>query len=233
MDQMKKKLAYFSLVTLVLTGCEPVVVNEVAVGEPAEVSTVTETTVSEENGAIKSSANVTVAEDAFTDIPQAIAVLTSATEQSEIAQALVWLGMQGEAAVEPLNAVLKDNSGQLSGKIYACRALGQIGSPASGALVEALSSDSGAVRINAAKQLGKIKPSSQAIVAALLKLVDHEDIQSRQHALKALTEIGPPAEDQATQRLIALLNDANESDIVRNEAKRALKSIAPRHTFKD
>ena len=229
---IKKKICLV-LLAMIVTGCEPLVVEEVPVAETSAASVGTEANADEESGVTAQSSGVSVADDAFDDVPQAVAVLTSAKEQTNVVQALVWLSMQGKPAVEPLSAVLQDDSAELSAKVYACRALGQIGSPASEALVDALSSETGAVRINAAKQLGRIKPSNQAIIAALVKLVDHLDTQSRQHALKALTEIGPAAKDLATDRLIAVLNDTNENDIVRNEAKRALKSVAPRQTFND
>lgn len=182
----------------------------------------------------------TVAADAYPGIPEALAALLLAAESAgdgdeqtreERLKATGWLAMQKEAAVAPLAEKLSDESVGRAGKIVICRTLGQVGPAAEAPLTAALESEEQLVRINAAEQLAIIKPTNESIIKTLIGLLDHEDPRTRERAIKSLGFIGPPAKD-AKDPLLAILN-SNADEGVRAEAKKALKSVNPRHTFKD
>ena len=174
-----------------------------------------------------------VSPTAFADIDTAINVLMTTEDNAEAGKAIQWLGMQKATAVQPLAAIMNDADSPPKNRNYACKALGVVGAPAGEVLLEALNSNDDLIRVNAAKELGRIKPSNEKTMKALVGLLNHEDWKTRLNALKGLTSIGPSAKPLAEESLLAIANSTEEINTVRTEAKRALKIICPRRTFND
>jgi len=179
---------------------------------------------------------LTVEADSFAGIPEAIEALSDAAKNSnddKMLQATRWLIMQGDAAVEPLAQVLNDEQSDLAPRIAACRTLRELGPKAKPALKQALDSEPQLLRLGAIKALGLVRPADRDTVQTLMNLLDSDDERLQQEAILALGNIGPPANDMCGERLVDILNDAEEDETLRDAAKRALKNINPRRKFTD
>ncbi len=181
----------------------------------------------------RKSANLEVAQDAFNDVGQAIEVLKSPADDKAAYSAYTWLGMQGETAVPALVAGIREETTGAQTKVYMCRALGGAGPPSTDALIAILQDDARPVRLAAIKELGRLRPTSDQILTTLIKLIEHEDVQMRYHAIEALSKIGPPAKAMAFDVLMATRTDDRQPAAIRTAAGEALKAVAPRRTFND
>ncbi len=176
---------------------------------------------------------IEVEDDAFADIAQAIDALCKAANDGDnevVIQATGWLMKQGAGAVPPLAERTLDESAELPIRLATCRVLGYIGEPAVPDLIKALSSGAQLLRINAADYLGRIKVADRDAqndrIAALVQALDHEDDQTQRRAIRALGRIGPPAKEQAQDRLAGILTEDDNRSLV-EEANKALKVIDP------
>lgn len=176
----------------------------------------------------------TVPANAFSDIPAALAALKAACESDtvdDIRKAQTWLAQQGVPAVAPLTAEMNNTEEKVPYRLACCRSLAELGSPATNALHDAMSSDVPLVRMKAVEALGTMRPVAPRSVEKLVVLLDDPDDRVRQLAITSLERIGEPAMP-AVEKLTSILNsDANETE--RDRAKRALKAINPRHKFFD
>lgn len=180
--------------------------------------------------------SLTVDADSFAGIPEAVSALTEAAEGSkndELIRADRWLVMQGGATIEPLARVLNDEQAHLAARIAASRVLRRLGSNAKPALKHALASESKLVRLNAVESLSHVRPTDSDIIQTLLDLMGDEDERVRLEAILALARIGLPAKDKCAERLVAILNDENEEETIRDAAKRTLKKVNPRRSLAD
>lgn len=186
--------------------------------------------------AAKPKPSLSVAPDSFAGIPEAIHSLTEAAKNSkndELIRADKWLAMQGQAAIEPLANIVNDEQAHLAGRIAACRVLRRLGSNAKPALKQALTSESKQMRLNAIKALGVVRPTDPDIIQTLVDLMGSEDERARLEAILSLARVGPSAKDLCADKLIAVLNDEQENETIRDAAKRALKKVNPRRNFTD
>ena len=142
-----------------------------------------------------------------------------------------WLDLQGDEIVAELVAKVEDPSAGLATRLTACRALARRGPVATDTLLAAAGGQPRQLRLKAIESLGRIEPSSEAIVEKLLSLVDDEDFETRKAALGGLREVGPPAKS-ASGQLQSLLNDPQEDETIRSLAGAALKAIDPRTGLK-
>lgn len=179
-----------------------------------------------------------VAADAYADIPQAIAGLKNASvsgDQKELAKVIGWLILQGPAAVPPLREIMLNDQADAQIRITACRILGQLGPAAIDTLVAGLHNESQPIRINSAKHLANIKPTTRdelnKMVRPLIETLGHDDLNTRRYACKALASIGPPAKD-AIEPLLKILKTENDATM-RADANAAFKAINTRRTFVD
>ncbi len=167
--------------------------------------------------------------NAFSSIPAALAAQAKAAEgadQENISKTDQWLVMQGAAAVEPLAAILKDESAPLPQRIAVSRTLAQLPG-AKGALLPALESKERLVRVNVIQALGRIKPPDRQIVEKCIELAKSDDADNQRYAVSALGKMGPAAKD-AVPLVQSMLNDKKYNDTVRAEARKTLKAIDPR-----
>ncbi|MBC8869567.1 MAG: HEAT repeat domain-containing protein [Planctomycetes bacterium] len=174
--------------------------------------------------------------DSFAGIPEAINALADAAKNGDddkLLQATKWLMIEGDAAVDPLAQVLNDEQADLAPRIAVCRTLRELGSKAKPALIQALGSESKQLQLNAIKALGLVRPADRDTVQTLMDLLDSDDERLQLEAILALGNIGPPAKDMCGERLVGILNDAEENGTLRDAAKRALKNINPRRKFTD
>ena len=108
-------------------------------------------------------------------------------------------------------------------------ALGQLGGPASDQVIGVLEVDLGQVRRKATEVLGGMRPVSQQTVPALVNLLRHDEVQTRQTALRSLVRIGDPAKPAVPEILELMERETNET--VRAQGHAALKKIDPRVRF--
>lgn len=173
---------------------------------------------------------VVVKQDAFPGVPQALAALNSAVKANDregVATAEGWFELQQTSAVPPLVAVVEDANADFELRLSACRALSRIGPPAAESLERLLSIEPQQLQLRAMESLSRIKPVRPSTVSIFRELLKPGEVRVRQVALECLGRIGPPAKD-AVPDLVAILNDTNENETLRGEAKQALKVVEPR-----
>jgi len=191
---------------------------------------------SESKREAKPKPSLTVDAGSFAGIPEAISALTEAAKgrkNDELIRADRWLVMQGGAAIEPLANVLNDEQAHVAARIAASYVLRQLGPNAKPALKQAFGSETKLVRLNAIESLSLVHPTDPDTIQTLLDLTGTEDERVRREAILALARIGPPAKDKCAERLVAILNDENEEETIRDAAKRALKKVNPRRSLSD
>jgi HEAT repeat protein len=136
------------------------------------------------------------------------------------ATALKNLGPEAQGALASLTQALNDADAETA--LAVTQALGQIGSPAVPALLEALSKSHKQVRREAARALGRLRAA--AAVPALTKALDDADMKVRMAAAQALGSMGPEARE-AVPGLIQALKNTNL--IFCRLAAQALSCIGP------
>ena len=168
--------------------------------------------------------------NAFTDIPQAIDALSPAADpdsKKQASRAAFWLASQGPAAVLPLSKILQDENADLQARQNACSALGLIAEPALPTLIDAARSSEPVLRLNAIKHLGLIRPADRDVwrkaVRLLVELMEHEDEMTRVQAIRSLGYVGNAAQNLAAKPLQSILDDPDESNLVRKAAGDAIK----------
>ncbi len=174
--------------------------------------------------------------DAYENTAAAIEALLQAAKKSntdDFNRAETWLATRSDSAVAPLGKILNDEQGDLLQRIAVCRPLRKMGPAAKPVFQTALESSSQQVQLNAIKGLGLIRPTDAEIIQILNGYLDAEDERVRREAILALENIGPPAKEPSTAKLIAILNDTEENETLRDAARRALDQVNPRHTFAD
>lgn len=181
---------------------------------------------------------VTVAQDAFPNVQQAIATLATAlkasgdsendqSEKDDAKKALAWLTMNKATAVPQLAELLNRPDEKLETQIATCWALGRMGSAATPALLANIDHPTRQVRMKVMESLSYIKPADAKVVSKLIELLKSDDQPTRQAAVQGLARIGPPAK-AAANGLIAILNNTSESEALRSDAKAALKKVDQR-----
>lgn len=172
--------------------------------------------------------------NAYPGIPAALAALRQSIDADtipEIRKAETWLAQQGGAAVVPVADEVAKSENREAYRLACCRVLTAIGAPALAELQAAAECDAPLVKMRAAEGLGQIRPHAPRSIEILIKMLDDPDGRVRQSSIQSLERIGEPAK-AATEKLNAILNsDANE--VERDRAKKALKSVNPRHKFFD
>ena len=139
----------------------------------------------------------------------------------------MWFELQGDKAIAPLAAKLKDSSADMPTRLTVCRVLGKLGPRSAGPLLEIVNMESGPLRIKAVESLGRLKPTTAEIVGKLIPLIDDQDANVRRVAITAVGVIGPPAK-AAVPRLNTILNDLKENETIRDSAAAAIKKVEPR-----
>jgi hypothetical protein len=174
--------------------------------------------------------------DAYAGVDEAVQALGQAAIDSDrdvMLRADEWLLTQGAAAAEPLGRVLNDEQAHPAARIAATRTLRQVGPAGKPPLIQALQAQSEQIQLNAIKGLGAIEPPDDEIIATITGLLDSTADRVRREAVFALANIGPAANQAATEKLIAILNNTQENDTLRAAAKDALQKVNPRRTFMD
>jgi HEAT repeat protein len=172
----------------------------------------------------------TVKPDAFSKVSDAFDALVkgmSTNDQQVVYTAETWLAMQKESAVAPLAKIVRDGDESLERRMTASRALGKVGQPAAAAIIECLTVDNERVRLRVIDAMGMVKPGDERVIDKLIELTADGDPQNRQRAIVSLARTGPAAK-KAAPRLVEILNNAQESEVLRSEAKKALKEVDPR-----
>ncbi|MGH7171841.1 MAG: HEAT repeat domain-containing protein [Gemmataceae bacterium] len=132
------------------------------------------------------------------------------------------LGVAARDAVPALGKRLHDVYPAVRGS--AAKALGQIGTPSVGVLVEALKARDAGVRTRAAQALGQAGPDVKEAVPALIAALKDKHVDVRVAAVDALGEMGAEGKEAAPQ-LARLFHDGSGS--VREHVRVALVAIGP------
>jgi hypothetical protein len=171
----------------------------------------------------------------LTSVPQAIEVMRTAANEDDQKTRIVaqqYLIDQGSASIEPVGALVMDTGENVRTRMTACRVLGKLGQPAKPKLVAGLQAKEQIVKLNALEQLSVLTPTSEDIVDILIAHLDDDDMRVQRVALSGLAYIGEPA-GKAEKRLLTMLNTYSENDTLRGGAKKALKAVNPRTSFRD
>lgn len=131
-----------------------------------------------------------VDQDAFANVDAAMAKVEELVKNQdertgkEMLIVETWLQMQGDKIAPELAAKIKDTAGPLPTRITACRVLMKLGpTAATPALMEATASEPKELRVKAIECLGRLKPSSKAIVEKVISLIDDPEYEQRKAAL--------------------------------------------------
>lgn len=182
---------------------------------------------------IKVPEKITVKPDDFAGIPEAITALKKGAEGNDnatIDRAEMWLEMQTAGVLEPVMAVVRDETASVESRVIACRMLPKMGHPTIETLVWATQSTSPPMlRKKAIDCLGRLKPPSKVAIGRLEAMLDEEDPQYRLLVLQTLANIGEPAGSTAPKLLKML--ETEKSPQVMNYVDKALKSVEPRRTL--
>ncbi|MFO0901913.1 MAG: hypothetical protein U0939_02870 [Pirellulales bacterium] len=173
---------------------------------------------------------VKVDANAFADVPAALDALTAAikaSDNAEVARVEAWFALRGGASVPTLADVIRDDSAELDRRLYACRAIVKTGPAGGEALLSLEKMEPELLYLRVIDSMGRIKPSSPALVARLKQVGFDGDVRTRQAGIAALARIGPAAKEVVPD-LQQLLNDATADETLRKEAGKALKAIDPR-----
>lgn len=167
--------------------------------------------------------------NAFASVPEAIKGYVTAAgsdDQKRMALANEWMIAQGPAAVLPLSKVLADETAPAEQRIVAAKVLGRLpGTKA--ALLAAIDAKKPEVRVNVVQSLGLVRPVDAEIVAKCIELTGDKDPQIQRYAIASLGKMEAAAKD-AVPLLQRLLNDRDQNDTIRAEARKSLKAIDPR-----
>ncbi len=219
------RLLFLLALLIPLTGC----------GETEVPEEENEDTVSEAEPVAPQKPKVPPIVETFDNIEHALTVLQEATKGKEREQqraAFNWLIKEKEAAVPATSALLEDPNADLGCRIIACKALEQMGPDAYPAIFRMLKSDDPRIKMNAVQALGRIKPATSEAVDALIGFLHDESPQVCRLAAISLMQIGPGAK-RAGPALLKILSDEDSDPSLRDAAKRALTSVAPRRKFFD
>jgi len=185
---------------------------------------------------VKPPPKAVVPADAYKSLDEAIAAFFSAAKANKLEdfqRAEEWLVMQGDKAIEPLGSILNNEQGDMAQRIAVCRPLRRLGPHAKPALKQALTSPSQQLQLNAMAALGILKPTDDDIIQTLVGYLEDKEERVRREAILALANVGPPAKDACTDKLLVILNNMEENETLRDAAKLALKHVNPRRTFND
>jgi HEAT repeat protein len=151
------------------------------------------------------------------------------------------LGLLGPNAKEATGALIQCLNRKRN-ECFACRALARIGTASDAvipALIEALNSESDNVCHFSAEALGEIGPEAKSAVPVLIQVLNERiSDYARLKAAEALGQIGPAA-NEAIPVLTKLANteprhgEARESEILRENAAKALRLIEPEDVPRD
>jgi HEAT repeat protein len=237
---MKKNLhvvqTLFLAASLVLFGCQPTGSSPERKSQESKTDRSTQSNKSRKASKPEPATTADVPRDAYENTAEAIEELLEAAKASDTRtfdRAETWLVRQSDAAIDPLSQILNDEQTDLRLRIAVCRPLRKLGPGAVPVFKQALESPLQQIQLKAIEGLGLVRPASADTIETLNRLLDSEEQRLRREAILALANIGPPAEDACAERLIAILNDANENQVLRDAAKRALEEVNPRHSFAD
>jgi HEAT repeat protein len=162
--------------------------------------------------------------DAAKSVPELIKRLGDDDPQVRLAAAEA-LGRIGQKAVPGL--IVAMNAGNPVFLQSVVEALARVGQPAVPALVETLEDEAQSLlaRQHAAKALARIGNGKNNVVPPLLKRLEDGNSLVRIAVVEALGNLGPQAGDAAAP-LLALIDDRDEDDLVREYAITALARVA-------
>jgi HEAT repeat protein len=139
------------------------------------------------------------------------------------AEALSYMGPEGEAAVPALSAGVSDKDRQVRQNcVMALERMGPKAAPATEVLVAALRDEWFAIRFKAAEALASAGGDPEVVVPALIGALADEQFAVRRLAAQSLGRIGPAAR-AAVPALQRLLKDPEAQ--VQREAREALRCI--------
>jgi len=165
-------------------------------------------------------------DDAFSRVPPLVKS-TDPNVGQELLKVETWLQQQGPTIAPQLTGKIKDANEDLAIRLTACRVISKLGAIATPTLLDALALEPRQLRLKATECLGRVKPADGKSIKKLIALIDDKDFDQRKIAIAALAQIGPPAKE-AVPKLLSILNDTNEDETIRGNAKHALKLVDPR-----
>ena len=173
---------------------------------------------------------------AFASVEEAIDAMRAAADSGQGNRAVrvaQWLSRRGAESLAPLQRLLEDGQAPPTSRIAAVESLKRMGPQAVEGLVRVAESDGAtAVRASAIGAVASIQPVAPSTVDRVIQWIDLPDIAIRRAAVIAVGRLGSSAK-KCAPRLQSILNDINEDETLRGEAKRALKSVSPRKTLVD
>ena len=175
----------------------------------------------------------TVAAAAFESTEAAFTALVTARAEMKLddqEQAVGWLFKKGAAAFEYCASIGRDTQQATSSRVAACNVLAEFGQQAIPVLLELTRDSEQQIVMSAVERVSLIKPPTKEIVDRYIELLDSDDWKIQLITAQATRRLGVQGGRTADQ-LEVILQDDKKHQLLRDAARKALRSVEPRRTL--
>ena len=175
----------------------------------------------------------TVAAATFESTEAAFAALVTARAERKLddqEQAVGWLFKKGAAAFEYCASIGRDTQQPTSSRVAACNVLAEFGQQAIPVLLELTRDSEQQIVMSAVERVSLIKPPTKEIVDRYIELLDSDDWKIQLITAQATRRLGVQGGRTADQ-LEVILQDDKKHQLLRDAARKALRSVEPRRTL--
>ncbi len=145
-------------------------------------------------------------------------------------QAVGWLFKKGAEAFQYCEAICRDTQQATPSRVAACNVLAEFGQQAIPVLLELTRDSEQQVVMSAVERVSLVKPPTKEIVDRYIELLDSEDWKIQLVTAQATRRLGVQGGRTADQLEVILQDDKNHQ-LLRDAARKALRSVNPRRTL--
>ena len=175
----------------------------------------------------------TVAEASFESTEAAFEALVTARAEKKLddqEQAAGWLFKKGAEAFEYCALIGRDTQQATPSRVAACNVLAEFGQQAIPVLLELTRDSEQQVVMSAVERVSLVKPPTKEIVDRYIELLDSNDWKIQLVTAQATRRLGVQGGRTADQLEVILQDDKNHQ-LLRDAARKALRSVDPRRTL--
>lgn len=145
-------------------------------------------------------------------------------------QAVGWLFKKGAEAFQYCEAICRDTQQATPSRVAACNVLAEFGQQAIPVLLELTRDSEQQVVMSAVERVSLVKPPTKEIVDRYIELLDSEDWKIQLVTAQATRRLGVQG-GRAADQLEVILQDDKNHQLLRDAARKALRSVNPRRTL--
>lgn len=175
----------------------------------------------------------TVEAASFENTEAAFAALVQARADKKLEEqekAVGWLFKKGNEAFEHCEAVSRDTAQAVPSRVAACTVLAEFGQRAIPVLIELTRDAEQQVVMSAVERVSLIKPPTKEIVDRYIELLGNDDWKIQLVTAQASRRLGIQG-GRTGDQLESILQDDKNHQILRDAARKALRSVDPRRTL--